>query len=84
MLMIYPGTYQFPSDHNSTEFSWPKFKSSRASPHKIQFVFSKSTNQQPILLDTLPTMVDDDRDDDSDTHDVGGGDDGDKYDDDGK
>ena len=28
MLMIYPGTYQFPSDQNSTEFSLPKIESS--------------------------------------------------------
>ena len=28
ILMIYPGTYQFPSDKNSTEFSLPKIESS--------------------------------------------------------
>ena len=59
-----------------------KYKSSYFTSQNSKIVFFKSTNQQPILLDTLPTMVEDDRDDDGDIHDVGDGDDGDEYDED--
>ena len=58
VLMIYPGTYQFPSDQNSTEFSLPKLESSCfTSQIQIIWIFksTKINQNQPILLDTFPT-----------------------------